>query len=221
MRLGGKRFEVFQPDAQSRAASPGADCKSALLCSVMTPPTENPPCPLLPPIDRALTAADSRELGSDRGEAFYAFCHRYAQSKWMSGLPAQALLQLNRAMSADLRGDEPVLETRPMPYGVMAWILEQRPDQRGQFMANPRRHWQHYATRMSGARAELRTWRAWACHTIATRILPADEFPDDEKQIAEEKVAVPSLDEILEKLRALGLPGEADLWHGFVLDAEG
>ena len=184
----------------------------------MSVPAENPPCPLLPEIDRTITAADSRAMGKERGEAFYEFCHRYAQSKWMSGLPAQALLQLNKAMSADLRGDEAVLEERPIPYAVMAWILEQRPDRRGQFLANPRRHWQHYATRMSGPRAELRTWRAWACHAIAVRILAAEEFPDDEEQIANEGVAVPDLEEIRGQLVRLGLPGEAELWSGLVLD---
>jgi hypothetical protein len=184
----------------------------------MSLPTENPPCPLLPPLDCALTASDSRALGNDRGEVFYEFCHRYAQSKWMSGLPAQALLQLNRAMSADLCGDEAVIQERPIPYAVVAWILEQRPDRRGQFMANPRRHWQHYATRMSGPRAELRTWRAWACHAIATKILPAGEFPNDDTQLAEDELTIPTQIEILQKLRELGLPGEAELWCGFVLD---
>ena len=178
----------------------------------MSLPTENPPCPLLPEIERTITAADSRAIGKERGAAFYAFCHRYAQSKWMSGLPAQALLQLNKAMSADLSGDEPVLEERPIPYAVMAWILRARPDQRGQFLANPRRHWQHYATRMSGPRAELRTWRAWACHAIAVRVLPEGEFPDDEEQIAKEGVLIPDEAVILAELERHGWPRETEIW---------
>ena len=174
----------------------------------------NSPCPLLPGIERILTAADSRALGKERGGPFYEFCLNYAQSKWVSGLPAQALLQLNRAMSADLDGSEPILTKYPIPYRQVAWILRQRPDRQGQFLANPRRHWQHYASRMSGARAELRTWRAWACFAIASRILPQDEYPRDERQIETEGLAIPGEREIEERLADLGLDGEAGLWEG-------
>jgi hypothetical protein len=159
-----------------------------------------------------MTAADSRAFGKeDRSAAFYAFCHRYAQSKWMSGLPAQALLQLNRALSADLRGGEPELETQPLPYAVVTWILRARPDRRGQFLANPRRHYQHYATRMSGPRSELRASRAWACFHLCEGVLPEDEFPRDAEQIEGEGIAVPEVGEVLSKLERLGLPGEGEL----------
>ena len=174
----------------------------------------NAPCPILPQIERVLTAADSRALGGDRGEAFYEFSLRYAQSKWQQGLPAQALLQLNRAMSADLVGSEAVLDRHPVPYAQVAWILGQRPDSNGQFLANPRRHWQHYATRMSGPRAEVRIWRAWACHAIASRVLPHDEFPNDAEQIDRESLSIPSEREIALQLDALGWPGEVDVWRG-------
>ena len=185
----------------------------------MSANSENPACPILPSIDRALAAADSRALGKVRGAVFYEFCHRYAQSKWMAGLPAQALLQLNKAMSADLDGSDPILLEHPIPNAAMAWLLEQRPDRRGQFFGNPRRHWQHYATRMSGPRSELRTWRAWACHAIATRILPAEDFPNDEDQIATEGVVIPQSDDIFGMLGSLGLPGEAELWAGVLQSA--
>ena len=130
----------------------------------------------------------------------------------MAGLPAQALLQLNRAMSADLDGSEAILSAYPIPYSQVAWVLAERPDRRGQFLANPRRHWQHYATRMSGPRGELRSWRSWACHAIATRILPGAEFPNDEEQIAAEGIVIPGEGEIGGHLRELGLPGEAAMW---------
>ncbi len=173
----------------------------------------NPPCPLLPAIERPVTAADSRALGDERGEPFYRLCLAYAQTKWVAGLPAQALLQLNRAMSADLDGSEPALAEYPIPYRQVAWILRERPDRRGQFLANPRRHWQHYATRMSGPRPELRTWRAWACHAIGSRILPVEDFPDDAEQITAEGVAIPGEGEISGRLAELGLPGEVDVWR--------
>lgn len=173
----------------------------------------NAPCPLLPVIERPLTAADSRALQNERGEGFYHFCLRYAQSKWMGGLPAQALLQLNRAMSADLDGSEPILLEYPIPYRQVAWILDQRPDREGQFLANPRRHWQHYATRMSGPRSELRTWRAWACFTIASRLLPHADFPRDERQIEAEGIDIPDEVRIGRELGRHGLPDEVVHWQ--------
>ena len=70
----------------------------------------NEVCPLLPPIAEPVSAKDSRAIGQERGESFYKMCLEYAQTKWIKGLPAQALLQLNRAMSADLTGDEEYLQ---------------------------------------------------------------------------------------------------------------
>ena len=75
----------------------------------------NEPCPFLPKIVKKITAADSRALGDSKGLDFYKLCLEYSQSKWMEGLPAQALLQLNRAMSADLNGDEEFLDQFPIP----------------------------------------------------------------------------------------------------------
>jgi hypothetical protein len=87
-----------------------------------------------------------------------------------------------------------------------------RPDKRGQFLANPRRHWQHYATRMSGPRAEIRTWRSWACFAIASRVLPDSEFPKDKQQIEEEGTFIPDESEIEDMLYLIGLAGECEIW---------
>ena len=174
---------------------------------------QNEPCPLLPGIRHPVTAADSRALGEERGEAFYKLCLEYAQTKWIAGLPAQSLLQLNRAMSADLRSDEEFLVAYPMPYAQVAWILKARPDRKGQFLANPRRHWQHYATRMSGARSEIRTWRAWACYAIASRFLPHPEFPHDIEQVKSENLVIPDEHTIGRMLGELGLCGESEVWQ--------
>ncbi len=119
-------------------------------------------------------------------------------------------------MSAELLGDEQLLKEQPIPYGAVAWILKERPDCKGQFLANPRRHWQHYATRMSGPRAQLRTWRAWACYAIASRILPHSDFPHDVEQVENELLVMPNEQEIAIKLDALGLFGEAQLWLHFL-----
>ena len=172
----------------------------------------NEVCPLLPPIAEPVRAKDSRAIGQERGESFYKMCLEYAQTKWIKGLPAQALLQLNRAMSADLTGDEEYLQRYSVPYASVKWILMDRPDKRGQFLANPRRHWQHYATRMSGPRSEIRTWRAWACFAIATRVLPDSEFPKDTQQIETEGLMIPDESKIEDMLCIVGLEGECRIW---------
>ena len=172
----------------------------------------NQPCPFLPLIRKKITASDSKALRNNKGLPFYKLCLRYSQSKWMEGLPAQALLQLNRAMSADLVGDEKFLDKFPIPYSSIKWILEQRTDKYGQFLGNPRRHWQHYASRMSGPRSNIRIWRSWACFAISSKILPYSDFPRDEEQILNESLIIPSESQIELNLKSLGLPRESDAW---------
>lgn len=171
-------------------------------------------CPHLPVPDKPISAADARLLGHDeRGAAFYELRLAYAQTKLLEGLPAQAILQLNRALSADIAPGEEILARWPLPYAAIAWILDARPDREGLFLGNPRRHWQHYATRMSGPLAELRCWRSWACWWLCHGRLSADEFPVDREQIEHEKIALPDREDVETCLRRLGLPGEANLWQ--------
>ncbi len=167
------------------------------------------PCPHLPVPDRPLSAASIRDAEDDRGPRFYYLALECAQALWLAGLPAQSLLLLNRALSADLHGGEPVLRDWPLPYAAAAWIM--RHHDPGHFLGNPRRHYQHLATRMVEPRKELRTWRAWACWALARAMLP--DLPADEKQLAVEGVREPDIDRIAAELRRLGLPGEADLWQ--------
>lgn len=174
-----------------------------------------PPCPHLPSADPGLSAVSIRAVGGDRGEAFYRLALMCGQALWQKGLPAQAILMLNRAFSADLRGDEPVLTEWPPPYAALRWILEHRREEH--FIGNPRRHFQHLATRMSGPRSEIRTWRAWACWAIARAACPHD--PADEKQIAEEGIVEPDSVCIGERLARLGREGEAAGWRS-VLEAD-
>jgi hypothetical protein len=167
------------------------------------------PCPYLPVPDRPLSAASVSATGRDRGPEFYFLALECAQALWLARLPAQALLLVNRALSADLRGDEPVLQPWPPPYAAAAWILRHHhPDD---FIGNPRRHYQHLATRMVEPRRELRTWRAWACWALARAADPT--LPADEKQLAEERVVEPSLEDIAAHLDRLGLPGETACWQ--------
>src|SRR5690606_37223942 len=132
-----------------------------------------------------------------------------AQALWLAGVPAQALLLLNRAMGAALTGAEPVLAAWPLPYAAVRWILEHRRE--GEFIGNPRRHYQHLATRMVEPRREVRRWRAWACWWVARQVRPDD--PPDEKQLREEGIREPAPEEIAAQLERWGLPGEVVLWQ--------
>ena len=163
------------------------------------------PCPFLPEPPSDLHADCLAAHGRDRGAAFYHTALLYAQSLWQQGLPARALLLLNRAMGCELTGRE----RHPLPYAAVVWLLRHHGPE--QFIGNPRRHWQHLATRMSGPRAELRTWRAWACWRLSCLALP--DLPADEEQIAREGVREPAEAEIRAHLDRLGLPGEAVLWQ--------
>ncbi len=162
------------------------------------------PCPWLPVPAAELHADCLKAHGGERREAFFETALLYAQSLWLQGFPARAMLLLNRAMGCSLTGRE----SRPLPYAAVAWLLRSHtPDQ---FIGNPRRHWQHLATRMSGPRAKLRTWRAWACWRIACLAMP--QLPPDSEQLLHENLREPSEEEIRTQLDRLGLPGEVALW---------
>jgi len=166
-------------------------------------------CPHLPSVSPDLRAAALRRFGKERGADFYLGCLECAQALWLRGLPAQSILLLNRAFASDLQGDDPVLRERPLPYAAMLWVL--RSARPGDFLGNPRRHFQHLATRMVEPRRELRAARAWACWAFARKVFPG--LPGDERQLREEGLAEPDLAEIRTKLSVLGLPGEASLWE--------
>ena len=149
-------------------------------------------CPFLPAVEDRLGVETTRRHGDSRGEDFYLDALRYAQSQWQVGKPAQAILQLNKAFSADLNGDAEILKSWPWPYLAMEWILENAADGSKGFMGNPVRHFQHLATRMSGARREARIERAWKCFHIARRVLQErGDFPKDGRQMAREGIFIP------------------------------
>jgi hypothetical protein len=165
-------------------------------------------CPLLPEVTHPHGHMVTRVHAPEKGERYYHAALCYAQSLWREGKPAQAILQLNKAFMADLRGDEPVLADYPPPYAVLCWFLGNRPADR--FLGNPVRHFQHLATRVSGERKEIRAWRAWACFHLSRRLLPAEEFPPDEEQVAKEGIVFPDWSEVLAAISRGGWPGEVD-----------
>lgn len=150
--------------------------------------------------------------GEDRGIEFYLTGLKYGQYLWQRGLTARAILCLDRAMGADLRGDEPDLARWQLPYAAMVWFMTHTP--RDVFMGNPRVHFQHYADRMNEPRREQRRWRAWACWALARRVLP--DFPADPKH----RVVEPSLEQIAARLDQHGHPGETALWRESLQRAE-
>ncbi|QTN33360.1 hypothetical protein HZ994_13900 [Akkermansiaceae bacterium] len=148
-------------------------------------------CPYLPHWEPGTRKAH----GLGRGGDFYLDALTFAQGHWLEGKPAQAILQLNRAFSADISGNDPILETWPWPYAALEWMLEQAADGRCGFLGNPVRHFQHLATRMSGPRREVRIVRAWKCFHIARRVLDGKGgFPLDGRQIAREGIFIPGND---------------------------
>lgn len=163
-------------------------------------------CPRLPVVHEVLTAEVTRRFGRCHDARFYHAALCYAQSLWLEGKPAQAMLQLNKAFFAELDGGEAVLQDWPLPYAAKRWIMEHCPAD--EFLGNPVRHYQHLATRMSGPQPELRRWRAWSCFHLAQAVLPPDRYPRDEEQISREDIAIPDRGETLRMLAAHGLPGE-------------
>lgn len=164
-----------------------------------------PDCPLLP-IPRA--QMDWRDLsghGEKRGAEFYVTVLEYGHYLWRREQSARAILCLDRALGADMRGDEVELAKWPLPYGAMTWFLRHTPAD--VFMGNPRVHFQHYAGRMNEPRRDQRRWRAWACWALVRAVLP--HLPGDPKHAVEEPP--PGL--IHEKLLAHGHAGEAARWR--------
>jgi hypothetical protein len=156
-----------------------------------------PFCPHLP-LPRA--GLDWRALHGfrprDRGAEFYFVCLEYSHALWLRGLAARALLCLDRALGANLCGEEPVLRKYPLPYAGSAWLIAHTPPD--VFLGNPRVHFQHYADRMNEPRREQRRWRAWACWALVRALRP--ELPGDPRH---RELA----------LREHGHPGVERLWR--------
>ena len=174
----------------------------------MDTPAPNPACPWLPEISGSHDFSLTRRHGHVRGAQFYQDALRYAQSQWISGKPAQAILQLNKAWLADLSGSEPELLAHPPPYQALAWILEISSNGHCGYLGNPVRHFQHLASRVSGPRAEIRAWRAWLCFHLAEEILNRADYPRDGEQLAREGLWIPNRQRTLNEIAKHGWPDE-------------
>lgn len=172
------------------------------------PTLVNPACPWLPEVGEILDFSITRRHGHAKGAEFYLDALCYAQSQWRAGKPAQAILQLNKAWMADLPADDPVFEARQSPYRALVWILETASTCDCGYLGNPVRHFQHLASRMSGPRAEVRSWRAWFCFHLAEKILNSAEYPRDGEQIAREGLWIPSFQRVHTMLQIAGGPTE-------------
>jgi GNAT superfamily N-acetyltransferase len=166
-------------------------------------------CPFLPSQARVFTHEDIHALGADRSNIFYDTAVNYAQSLWLAGFPAKALLLINRALSCNL--SDVRLNGEAKPYHAVAWILQCRPD--GRFIGNPRRHFQHLATRMVEPHKELRTWRAWACWYLVKQLLNETEFAPDLDQVRKELVIKPRRAEIARQLARLSPADDLEAWE--------
>lgn len=137
---------------------------------------------------------------------------RYAQSLWLVGKPAQAILQLNKSWMADLSGVKFPFGPGQSPYRALVWIIDQAAGGQCGYLGNPVRHFQHLASRMSGRDAEIRAWRAWLCFHLAERVLNSDQFPRDGEQIAREGLWIPGRLRAQHEISAKGWIGELDEW---------
>ncbi len=167
------------------------------------------PCPFLLPQERVFTHYDIHTLGSDRSKTFYDTALNYAQSLWLAGFPAKALLLISRSLSCNL--PDVRLNGDAKPYHAVAWILQCRPD--GRFIGNPRRHFQHLATRMVEPHKELRTWRAWACWYLAKQVLSEMEFAPDLEQVRKELLIKPRRADIAQHLARLSPSDDLEAWE--------
>jgi hypothetical protein len=170
-------------------------------------------CPYLPPAPPALDWRELHRHGAGRGGDFYLSALVYGHYLWQRGQAARALLAVDRALLAAVRGDEPVLAQWPLPYRALRWMMTHAHPTT--LVGNPRVHFQHLAGRMRGARALQRRARAWAAWHLARRANPA--WPGDVLHAVRE----PAVDETAAHLTRHGIPGEAELWRAALAEGAG
>lgn len=166
--------------------------------------------PYLPEPNGDMSWRDLSPYRDDQGPAFYETALRYGQCLWLKGLSARALLAVDRALYADLQGDEDILAEWPWPYRAIGWLVANNPE--GVFIGNPRVHYQHLADRVRGERAEQKKWRAWAAWAVVRQVAP--EYPHDPKH----EVAEPTLEEIDAALAGCGAAGEVAVWRAVIAE---
>lgn len=162
-------------------------------------------CPYLPDPIEVMDWKHMNAHRHDQGGAFFLTALRYGQYLWAQNLPARALLAVDRALYADLKGGEPELTAHPLPYAAIAWMVANNPEDT--FTGNARVHYQHLADRVKGDRADQKKWRAWAAWALVRRVCPG--LPADPKHA----VVEPTETEIGAGLDKHGVPGETSMWR--------
>ena len=162
------------------------------------------PCPYLPIPDGTLNWHHLRQPDGNRGPAFYLCCLEYAQYLWLNHTPARSLLAIDRALFADVKGDEEQLKRWPLPYAGVVWIIRHATDR--DFLGNPRIHFQHLADRINDPNRQIKKWRAWACWYLVRRNRP------DLEGDPQHAVEPPPERLVADALQRHGIPNESDLW---------
>lgn len=172
-------------------------------------PSRRPPCPHLPAAPGPMTWRDL-ESAREKDEAeHYLACLAYGQRLWTEGLPARALLAVDRGLFCAVPTGHPALAAHPPPYAAIRWMVTQ--DIGADFIGNPRVHYQHLADRVRGAREHRVRWRAWAAWAVVRAARP--EWPGDPRH----EVREPDGDRIAAGLREHGVEGEAAAWRAALL----
>lgn len=162
-------------------------------------------CPLLPAPTSAMSWRQLEAAAQVGPEAHYLACLGYARQLWEAGLPARALLALDRGLFCDLPRSALERPVHPLPYAVIGWMITQ--DIGEAFIGNPRAHYQHLADRVQGTRAPRVRARAWAAWAIVRAARP--DWPRD----LQHEVIEPTHAEIETALQALGGPYEVAPWQ--------
>lgn len=167
------------------------------------------PCPYLPSCGRTLSWRDLAVWREERGPELYLTCLEYGQQLWLDGLPARALLAVDRALYCDVAPEDDAVVAYPLPYRAIGWMVAQPAEG---FTGNARVHYQHLADRVRGERAELKRWRAWAAWAIVRKVRP--DLPGDPRHA----VVEPSMGAIADGLTSHGIKGEAGEWRRALAD---
>jgi hypothetical protein len=189
--------------AENGAQEPEVSASQAAVAPILPEP-----CPWLPQDDGVYDAWHHRCHFPVKDAGFYVASLSYAQALWLHGKPAQAILQLNKAWTAELTGDEKELFEFPAPYRALVWLVDRAKGGEMGFIGNPLRHFQHLATRVSGPNRELRSWRAWACFWLMVIELEGFGYDRDGVQIAKEGLWIPSRERVRNEIFKRGWRGE-------------
>ncbi len=162
-------------------------------------------CPYLPETDVQMSYRYLTESKKEQGADFYFAALKYGHYLWLNGHAGRGILAITRALYADIRETEPILNRWPLPYVALKWIVTNHFSD--SFPGNPRVSFQHQATRLRGKRQTLRRIRAWAVWALVRKAKPG--LCGDNSQMIEE----PTIDWIATQLQKEGHTNEPTLWQ--------